>query len=117
MSKKKKIGLVPGLRQQIAAKDWQIRSLLAGRDMRDEEIRRLANMANNAARILVKLLEEREGRYICSLEELEKADPARAKVFPVCDGKVWDIRLMTAEEAKAEAERRRQIEKQQKMQK
>lgn len=116
MSKKKKVGLVPGLRQQIAAKDWQIRSLLAGRDMRDAEIRRLANMADNATRILVKLLEEKGGRYICSLEELEAVDPQRAKVFPLCGGKVWDIQLLSAEEAEAEAERRRQCELQQEKQ-
>ena len=91
--KKKRIRKTDRLRCKLEAKDFQIRALLAGRDMRDEEIRKLANMANNATRILTKLIEEKGGEVTYSMEELAAVDPRKAKAYPSEDGKIIKIKI------------------------
>ena len=91
--KRRRVRTTDRLRCKLEAKDFQIRALLAGRDMRDEQIRNLANLANNATRMLVKLLEERGGEVTFSMEELEAVDPQRARAYPSKDGRSVTVKL------------------------
>ena len=91
--KRRRIRTTDRLRCKLEAKDFQIKALLAGRNMRDEQIRNLANLANNATRMLTKLLEERGGEVTFSMEELAAVDPQKARAYPSEAGKSVTVKL------------------------